>query len=133
MVKPVTVTSLVNSANARDLIGASNFITHFLLLLLLHVYCYNSQKQTFSSLPLRSNHIILNVVYYVIGNFRGQSDGRLPRCSQRDRVQFSNYFYTLYIYSRVQLQKLDHTNLSTFLSCSFSSVSIQYLGWFFFQ
>ena len=31
-------------------------------------------------------YIIIKVVNYVIGDFRGQSDGRPPRCSQRDRV-----------------------------------------------
>ena len=43
-------------------------------------------KQNYSSGRVGPNYIIIKVVDNVIGDFRGQLDGRPTRCSQRDRV-----------------------------------------------
>ena len=45
------------------------------------------KKQNYSSWRVGTNYIIVKVVVYVIGDCRGQSDGRLTRCSQRERVK----------------------------------------------
>ena len=46
-------------------------------------------------LRFQSNHIIIRVAHYAIGDFRGQSDGRLTRCSQRDCVYAQSIFSTV--------------------------------------
>ena len=63
----------------RDLIGVQNFYTH------LYYFNYFVISYRRNIIPLDDwdliNYIIIKVMDYVIGDFRGQSDGRPTRCS----------------------------------------------------